>query len=77
MKKLKIYKEDGVYHIIRTNEFNHATRRIVETEKDLIETLTAYSNFEEYEIEAGDPELFALITNGLLKKAGEIENNDK
>ena len=66
MNKLRIIKEPSFFILERVNQFNHATRRFITSEAELIETLQAYPDLSEYEIEV-DAELGAVIINALQK----------
>lgn len=68
MKKLSIYKENEEFVIKRTNEFNHATKRLFISEEGLKEGLQAYrSVMDEYELEVSK-ELWAFVINFLSSK---------
>ncbi|WP_456275068.1 hypothetical protein [Bacillus sp. AK031] len=63
MKKLSIYKENGEFVIERTNEFNHATKRLFASEEGLKDGIQAYMDFlDEYELNVSD-ELWATVIN--------------
>lgn len=72
MKKLKVYKENEAFAIVRTDELNYSIKETANTEKDWIDTLVTIMDSNEFEIEADGSELFALIIKGLLKKANEM-----
>jgi hypothetical protein len=67
MKTLKIYKTDeGEYALERINEFQNVTKRFCENQEELIDTLKAYPNLEDYDIQVNQS-LWSVIINQLNK----------
>jgi hypothetical protein len=74
LKKLKIYKQNGVYVIERVNQFNHAIKRFFDGVEALSEGLESYLPvIEEYEIEASE-EIWGFIINYLRSEQIEEKN---